>query len=770
MRFLLKYFIIISMSFIFGQSIDSRYHDYDEILEVLDSLSNIESYQDWFMVDTIGYSSQDNIPILAVKISDNVQSKEDEPRALFIGQVHAEEVLGVEIVLELMMDLLDPSPEDFNHMNILKSYLEIWIIPSANPEGLGVVHDGLDLTYRKNKSDFSPSGVTPNGVFDYEPSIGNDVDGVDLNRNFSFNWTFGDTFLVFDESDYGSHYDYYRGPEPFSEKEAIAIRDLAIENDFVFSIVWHSSRSGRLSEKVFTSWLWEDSKPSPDLDLMKGIADSFSDLIETEDGTGTYLSVLSGSRNGKLHDWFYRETGCIQYLIECGTSNLQPDSVLIDNTILRTKPAMVYLLDRAIGYNTNAGQATGIIYDASNGSPLKGVIVDIEEHSGSILKPRLTNEFGRYRRILNAGTYHLTIHKKGYISQSHTVVANNSGITTNDYHLETAQIHSLQLDLDYTLFPDSVKCFIISDFDTDSLILENGNNELSLYAGDYTVIINPVGGTPWEKTITLDRDITFTIPIDYSSSYLLSHDWGNWNTQNDNWYIDDGLLFSQQGVYYENNDSLLGLKWIETDYYDVSGSNRIIFSIKHRYETEWDHDSVGIAILDTNNIIIHRHGWSGDNWEKYQYNYTSSTNDIGFGAIKVRLWLKTDLTVNYRGWEIDQLWMHAVDDNYLNTETVLLNKPPQINFGIRGIYPNPSYGSLRLDISSWQGNPAKVKVFNILGQELMSKSIDIYSKGDFFLDLDFTEITKGIVSSGMLFITIESDYHKVVRKCIMLKN
>ena len=36
----------------------------------------------------------------------------------------------------------------------------------------------------------------------------------------------------------------------------------------------------------------------------------------------------------------------------------------------------------------------------------------------------------------------------------------------------------------------------------------------------------------------------------------------------------------------------------------------------------------------------------------------------------------------------------------------------------------------------------------------MSKSIDIYSKGDFFLDLDFTEITKGIVSSGMLFITI----------------
>ena len=155
--------------------------------------------------------------------------------------------------------------------------------------------------------------------------------------------------------------------------------------------------------------------------------------METEDGTGTYLSVFSGSRNGKLHDWFYRETGSIQYLIECGTSNLQPDSILIESTIERTKPAMVYLLDRAIGYNTNAGQATGIIYDQSTNLPISGVRVELEEHSGSVLKPRLTNEFGRYRRILDVGTYHLNISKKGYLPQSHIVVANNSGITTNDY-------------------------------------------------------------------------------------------------------------------------------------------------------------------------------------------------------------------------------------------------------------------------------------------------------------------------------------------------
>ena len=183
-------------------------------------------------------------------------------------------------------------------------YLDIWFIPTANPEGLNVVHDGLDLSYRKNKRDLSSDGAFPNGVFDYDPSIGNDIDGVDLNRNFSFNWAFGDTFLEPDNSDYASHYDYYKGEEPFSENESIAIRDLALENDFVFSIVWHSSRSGNLSEKVFTSWKWDEVKESPDLGIMKSIADEFAGNIDTEDGSSTYLSVFSGSRNGKLHDWF----------------------------------------------------------------------------------------------------------------------------------------------------------------------------------------------------------------------------------------------------------------------------------------------------------------------------------------------------------------------------------------------------------------------------------------------------------------------------------
>ena len=92
-----------------SQALDDRYHSYTEILSLIDSLSTIEEYQNILLVDTIGYSSLENIPIVAVKISDNVQVKEDEPRVLFVGQVHAEEVLGIEVVLSLLIDLLDLS-------------------------------------------------------------------------------------------------------------------------------------------------------------------------------------------------------------------------------------------------------------------------------------------------------------------------------------------------------------------------------------------------------------------------------------------------------------------------------------------------------------------------------------------------------------------------------------------------------------------------------------------------------------------------------------
>ena len=769
MKHVISYFLF---TVLFAQSLDDRYHSVEEIYGVLDSLDQIEEISDYFHLDTIGFSTQENIPILAVRISDNAHMKEDEPRVLFIGQVHAEEILGVEIVMDLIDDLLFPDPSILSHMNILKQYLDIWLIPTANPEGLNVVHEELDFSYRKNKRDLSPEGPFPNNAFDYDPSIGNDIDGVDLNRNFSFNWAFGDTFLEPDNSDYASHYDYYKGEEPFSESEARAIRDLALENDFVFSIVWHSSRSGNLSEKVFTSWKWEEVKESPDLGIMKSIADYFAGNISTEDGTSTYLSVFSGSRNGKLHDWFYRETGCIQYLVECGTSNLQPDSTLIENTIDRNKPAMVYLMDRAIGYYADAAQITGIVFDATTNQPLEDVIVEVEEHTGSILKPRLTNEFGRFRRILDVGSYNFSFRAEGYEKQNALLVANNSGITEQNIYLNPSISHQVNMRLlhdDLAVY--TITGLISNEYGMTEIEISSGDNYFDLKEGTYQIEFAMDGShVPWEKTVFINSDKEFNVVYESSSPTLVNNESildnsvGPWCIENEN------MLKTQSNTYYSNGDAPQSVQWIESDLMDVSGTNRLVLSVSHRYETEWDYDPISISFLDINDSLLASKSWTGDNWDSIQKDFLTAQTDSVFNYVKLLLEFSKDETVNYRGWEIESLELFPVYDNYLGIEENNSKNMPKIPLKIHSLFPNPSYGKFQLGLSNFTGGEAVVTVFNLLGQNILSKSFSDLRPGSHQIRLDLNDLNGLPLGSGVYFIQFESLKEQAIKKCIILKN
>ena len=770
-KYLLILISILILSHVNGQGLDERYHSVVEINTLLDSLDQLEELNGWFRVDTIGFSTQDLIPILAVKISDNVELKEDEPQVLFVGQVHAEEVLGVEVVLDLMEDLLFPDNSIYSHMNILKQFMEIWIVPTANPEGLNVIHDGLDMSFRKNKKDLSPEGPYPNGIFDYESTIGNDIDGVDLNRNFGFNWAFGDTFLEPDNSDYASHYDYYKGEEPFSEGEAIALRDLALENDFVFSIVWHSSRSGNLSEKVFTSWRWEETKDSPDLDLMKTIADQFSELLETEDGTGSYLSVYSGSRNGKLHDWFYKETGCIQYLVECGTANLQPDSILIEDTIDRTKPAMIYLMDRALGYNVDAAQVTGIVYDASTNQPIEGAIIEILEHTGSVLKHRLTNEFGRYRRILNPGSYTISIRAEGYLPQEIYTVANNSAMTMENITLLPAPVHQLTLNLYHeTMDVNTIEGLIIHEFGTEEIQITTGSNIYELPEGDYQVSFVLDGELmPWEKSFSLSTDLELTVPYWNGNPQILSQSWP-WSDSDGPWQSGNVILRSQESILYDNGDSTFLTQWMESDLEDISGMNRAVVAVTHKFETEWDHDPVTVTLLDENDNILGTKSWTGDRWGDYQTDLVTAIAETEFSQVKVRLEFSPDETVNYRGWELQELSLYSIYDEYLGVTESNNTISPKIPMKLNGLYPNPSNGRFQMDLANFPGGQGTIRVFNLLGQEIYSKKIQYMSAGRHFINLDLNTM-KGIpTGSGMFFVRIETLKEQVVKKCVILKN
>ena len=91
-----------------------------------------------------------------------------------------------------------------------------------------------------------------------------------------------------------------------------------------------------------------------------------------------------------------------------------------------------------------------------------------------------------------------------------------------------------------------------------------------------------------------------------------------------------------------------------------------------------------------------------------------------FSQVKVRLEFSPDETVNYRGWELQELSIYSIYDEYLSITESQNTISPKISMKINGFYPNPSNGRFKMDIANFPGGQGTIHVFNLLGQEIYS--------------------------------------------------
>jgi hypothetical protein len=383
-------------------TIDPRYHTFNEVAYELDSLVNHYEYSAITHLDTIGYSTVDSLPIFAIKISDNADIEEDEPAILYVACHHAEEILGIEICMYMINDLLRFSSLDSFYRYCIDN-TEIWFVPLLNPEGHGVVMSGMDTTWRKNKRDNNN-----NGIFDL------DYDGVDPNRNYDFFWQKGGS------SDPPS--EYYRGPYPFSENENLALRDLCLSHNFIFCNTYHSARTG-LGEVVYYPWQDVTGYP-PDYPFIREIADTMSKLIINDQGNGHYYALPGIGVDGRARNWLYGIRGTFCYCIEVSTTTIQP-GWMVDDICARNQVGAYHLLNRIRG----AG-ITGCIFDSLTGEPLTAEVI-IEGYYDPNLPPRKSEpNYGRFTRILREGTYNLRIQRPGYEPKSYqNIVVTHNRLT-----------------------------------------------------------------------------------------------------------------------------------------------------------------------------------------------------------------------------------------------------------------------------------------------------------------------------------------------------
>ncbi|MFF7096825.1 M14 family metallopeptidase [Streptomyces rubradiris] len=150
-------------------SADAKYHNYAEANAEIDQ--RLAAYPGIMNKRVIGKSYQGR-DIVAIKVSDNVGTDENEPEVLFTAHQHAREHLTVEMALYLLRELGAGYGSDARVTGLVNSR-EIWIVPDLNPDGGEYdIASGSYRSWRKNR----------------QPNSGSTNVGTDLNRNWNYKW------------------------------------------------------------------------------------------------------------------------------------------------------------------------------------------------------------------------------------------------------------------------------------------------------------------------------------------------------------------------------------------------------------------------------------------------------------------------------------------------------------------------------------------------------------------------------------------------------
>ena len=172
---------------------------------------------------------------------------------------------------------------------------EMYFMPCVNPDGYlwnqTTDPEGGGL-WRKNR---------------YADENG-DVKGVDLNRNYGFEWGIDDQ-----GSSPNSNNDTYRGPSAFSEPETKAVRDFSNQHQFQIALNYHT-----FGNLLIHPWGFSDSATEEDA-TFKALGNIMIEENNFTLGTGT--ETVGYVVNGDSDDWMYGDAGIYAMTPEVGPQN-----------------------------------------------------------------------------------------------------------------------------------------------------------------------------------------------------------------------------------------------------------------------------------------------------------------------------------------------------------------------------------------------------------------------------------------------------------------
>lgn len=272
----------------FWQNNRDAYHSYDEIIQLMNSLSF--GHPDICRKYDLGFSVEGRL-LSALKISDNVAVDEDEPEVMFDGGIHGDEIGGPENLIRFAQFLCDSYGVDPDVTDLIDNR-EIWLYVMVNPDG------------RVNMVRYNSNGI-------------------DVNRDWGYMWN----------AEGGS-------PGYYSQVETKTLRDCMLDNQFVVHTSYHSG-----TEMLSYPWSYR-----PDACPDQAHIDALAALYSSTSGYANlpYAQGYQGMYpiNGSSKDAYYGIMGSVGWTIEI-SNNKQPPSSQIQYYFDINKPAMLAMIENS---------------------------------------------------------------------------------------------------------------------------------------------------------------------------------------------------------------------------------------------------------------------------------------------------------------------------------------------------------------------------------------------------------------------------------------
>ncbi|KAL9847657.1 carboxypeptidase N catalytic chain isoform 2-T2 [Geothlypis trichas] len=319
-----------------------------------------------------------------------------EPEFKYVGNMHGNEVLGRELLLQLSEFLCEEYRRGNERITRLIHDTRIHIMPSMNPDGYEVA---------------AKQGPDSNGYLTGR----NNANGVDLNRNFpDLN-----TLMYYSREISGPNH-HIPLPDNWKsqvEPETLAVIQWISSYNFVLSANLHGGAVvanypyDKSQDQRFRSHRRTVNTPTPDDKLFQKLAKTYSyahSWMHRGWNCGDYFA--DGITNGAswyslskgMQDFNYLYTNCFEITLELSCNKFPPEEDL-ERQWMANREALVAFIEEV-----HQG-IKGMVSDENNNG-IAGAVISVQGISHDIT----SGDMGDYFRLLLPGTYTVTASAEGY--------------------------------------------------------------------------------------------------------------------------------------------------------------------------------------------------------------------------------------------------------------------------------------------------------------------------------------------------------------------